>query len=157
MDFAKFNLIDRIVSFALEKKIIETESDVPVSSGLLDAHFPGFPVVPGVLLSEVMGQASCLITMAAVHYSSLGILAAQKNTRYRNFARPGDILRTHVKLEHVGDGYTICQARIQRQDRVDIADTDITVKLLPFPDETLKTLFIARHHALTVQQQPTVL
>ncbi|MDE9482412.1 hypothetical protein KKJ06_12815 [Xenorhabdus bovienii] len=148
MDLSRFEMIDSVIKISLSELIIKTESQVPVASSLFEAHFPGFAVLPGVLLTEIMGQSSCLITMAADNYSGLGILAAQNNTSYRHFVRPGDRLSTEVILKHLGDGFSICQAKVKQQEGIVVTESDLTIKLIPFFDAHIKAAFIRRYQRL---------
>ena len=51
-----FQLIDRIVDLNLERRTITVEAQVPQSSTIFEGHFPGIPLMPGVLLIEAMAQ-----------------------------------------------------------------------------------------------------
>ena len=53
-----FEMIDRVTSLDRETKRIEASSTVPQESPVFEGHFPGHPLVPGVLLTETMAQAS---------------------------------------------------------------------------------------------------
>ena len=56
-----FQLIDRIVDINLADRTISTEATVPTTSTIFEGHFPGFPLMPGVLLIESMarGMLAC--------------------------------------------------------------------------------------------------
>jgi 3-hydroxyacyl-[acyl-carrier-protein] dehydratase len=51
-----FLLIDRIVDLRLDDAEIRTEATVPTESTIFEGHFPGYPLMPGVLLIESMAQ-----------------------------------------------------------------------------------------------------
>ncbi len=53
-----FQLIDRIVDLDLAQQTIRTEAHVPTASTIFEGHFPGYPLMPGVLLIEAMAQTS---------------------------------------------------------------------------------------------------
>lgn len=55
----------------------------------LQGHFPGHPVVPGVILCEIMAQSCCLICDTA---GGLPFFAGIKNAKFRKQVRPGDVL-----------------------------------------------------------------
>ena len=53
-----FQLIDRIVDLNLGERTISSEAIVPTESTIFEGNFPGYPLMPGVLLIEVMAQTS---------------------------------------------------------------------------------------------------
>jgi len=59
-----FQLIDRIVDINLADRKISTEATVPSTSTIFEGHFPGFPLMPGVLLIEAMAQTSGWLVVA---------------------------------------------------------------------------------------------
>src|SRR5690349_9710348 len=58
MKLEYFQLIDRIVDLNLNDKTITVEARVPTTNTIFEGHFPGHPLMPGVLLIESMAQAS---------------------------------------------------------------------------------------------------
>ena len=58
MQLEYFQLIDRILDLDTEAKTITVEAQVPTASTIFEGHFPGYPLMPGVLLIELMAQTS---------------------------------------------------------------------------------------------------
>ena len=58
MQLEYFHMIDRIVDLNVDEKTIVVEAQVPKESTIFEGHFPGYPLMPGVLLIESMAQAS---------------------------------------------------------------------------------------------------
>ena len=58
MQLEYFHMIDRIVDLKVDEKKIVVEAQVPKQSTIFEGHFPGYPLMPGVLLIESMAQAS---------------------------------------------------------------------------------------------------
>lgn len=63
----------------------------------LDGHFPGNPVVPGVVLCEIIGQSSCMLLMDQMR-GKTPYFAGMNNVRFRRMVRPGDVIETTTEL-----------------------------------------------------------
>ena len=87
-----FQLIDRIVDLRLADRKIDTEATVPTTSTVFEGHFPGFPLMPGVLLIETMAQTSGWLIVAVNRFERMAFLAAVKDAKFRMFVRPGKYL-----------------------------------------------------------------
>ena len=85
----RFLLIDRIVTLDPGKSI-EAETVLSASEELFGDHFPGFPVVPGVLLTEMMGQAAGKCLSADKPERGNAMLVEIRNARFRHWARPDE-------------------------------------------------------------------
>ncbi|MGC1824592.1 MAG: 3-hydroxyacyl-ACP dehydratase FabZ family protein, partial [Pseudolabrys sp.] len=107
-----FQLIDRIVELRLADRKIDTEATVPTTSTVFEGHFPGFPLMPGVLLIETMAQTSGWLIVAVNRFERMAFLAAVKDAKFRMFVRPGQKLSVKAALIHEGSGYAITQANI---------------------------------------------
>jgi len=83
-----FRFIDRILELIPEERIVALKN-VTVNDPHLQDHFPGNPIMPGVLLLEAMAQASGLL----LPEGSSALLAQVKEARFRRPVVPGDQVR----------------------------------------------------------------
>src|ERR687888_1090294 len=97
-----FQLIDRIVDLDLTQQTIRTEARVPSASTIFEGHFPGHPLMPGVLLIEAMAQTAGWLVIAATRFERMPFLAAIKEAKLRTFVQPGQLLSLHATLTHEG-------------------------------------------------------
>ncbi|MGH6739333.1 MAG: 3-hydroxyacyl-ACP dehydratase FabZ family protein, partial [Bradyrhizobium sp.] len=87
-----FQLIDRVTAIDLAELTIRAEADVPSTSTIFEGHFPGHPLMPGVLLVEVMAQTSGWLVIAKSSFKRMALLAAIKEVKLRNLVTPGMML-----------------------------------------------------------------
>jgi 3-hydroxyacyl-[acyl-carrier-protein] dehydratase len=128
-----FRLIDRVVSIDSVARTIEAEANVPAESTIFEGHFPGMPLMPGVLLMETMAQASGWLIISLTKFSGMPLLAAFKEAKLRSFIKPGTALIASATLQHEGSGFAITQAEIKRDGRL-VCNAEITFRLVPFPN-----------------------
>ena len=91
MHLEYFQLLDRVVSIDLAARTIRTEAIVPVKSTIFEGHFPGHPLMPGVLLIEAMAQTSGWLLVAINNFDRMPFLAAVKDAKLRSFAILGAV------------------------------------------------------------------
>lgn len=96
-----FLLIDRIIAIDLGKSITALKN-VTMNEPFFTGHFPGKPVMPGVLILEAMAQAGGVLayktTNTTPEEGALYYFAGIDNARFRRVVEPGDQLRLEVKV-----------------------------------------------------------
>jgi 3-hydroxyacyl-[acyl-carrier-protein] dehydratase len=127
-----FQLIDRIVELNLAEQTIRTEATVPTESTIFEGHFPGHPIMPGVLLIESMAQTSGWLIIGVTRFARMPFFAAVKEAKLRSFVPPGQQLQLSAKLLHEGSGYAMTKAEIRADGRA-ICSAELTFRLMPFP------------------------
>ena len=127
-----FEMIDRITALDLEAGTIAARALVPETSPVFEGHFPGHPLVPGVLLTETMAQASGYLVLAKMDFSHMPFLMAVDKARFRTFVEPRAELAIEAKLEHEGSGYAVTRAKIAVDGRP-ICEADLRFRTMPFP------------------------
>ena len=133
-----FQLIDQIVDLDLDARTIRVDAQVPQESTIFEGHFPGHPLMPGVLLIESMAQTSGWLIIGATGFTRMPFLAAVKEAKLRTFVSPGQILSLTASLLHEGSGYAITKASIDVDGKT-VANSEITFKVMAFPDPKFRT------------------
>src|SRR6266853_2993268 len=93
-----FLMVDRIISFETETKCIGVKT-VTINEPFFQGHFPGHPVMPGVLQVEAMAQvASILLFKLAKTTSRIGYFMSADEVKFRKPVLPGDTIFIHAEL-----------------------------------------------------------
>jgi 3-hydroxyacyl-[acyl-carrier-protein] dehydratase len=132
-----FQLIDRIIDLNLDDRTITVEAQVPKDNTIFEGHFPGHPLMPGVLLIEAMAQTSGWLQIALMKFERMAFLAAVKEAKMRAFVTPGELLKIDASIVHEGSGYAITKARISVDGKLR-CDATITFSHAPFPNPELR-------------------
>jgi len=138
-----FQLIDRIIDLNLTDLTIRVEANVPTESTIFEGHFPGRPLMPGVLLIESMAQASGWLLIARNRFGKMPFLAAVKEAKLRTFVTPGQALTVSAKIMHEGSGFAMTEAEIAVDGKT-VCNADLTFRIVDFP----KGEFLDNMHAV---------
>ena len=92
----RFNLIDQVVEQSSDR--IVAIKNVSRAEEYLDDHFPGFPVLPGVMMLETLVQAGRHLMVEKAGKQIPLVLTDVRNLRYGNMVRPGQALQVEVTL-----------------------------------------------------------
>jgi len=137
MQLEYFHMIDRIVDLKVDEKTIVVEAQVPKESTIFEGHFPGYPLMPGVLLIESMAQASGFLLLGVLKFERMQILAAVKEAKVRGSVFPGDLMTLEASLVHEGSGYAMTEAKIRVEGKLR-ANSTLTFTLIPFPNSDMR-------------------
>ena len=132
-----FQLIDRIVDIDLDNRSIRTVAAVPTTSTIFEGHFPGHPLMPGVLLIEAMAQTAGWLVVAATGFNRMAFLASVKEAKLRAFVTPGQSLDIAATLAHEGSGYTVATCRISVEGKL-VSNAELTFRVFEFPNPGVK-------------------
>ncbi|MCO6178400.1 3-hydroxyacyl-ACP dehydratase FabZ family protein [Ciceribacter sp. RN22] len=142
-----FQMIDRVEAVSLRDGTLRARSVVPEKSPVFEGHFPGMPLVPGVLLIETMAQASGFLVLAASGFSSMPFLMSVDGAKMRSFVEPGAVLDIEAHLEHDGSGFAVTKAKIASGGKK-ICDAQLKLRTMPFSEAPLAE--IVRNRAVEV-------
>ena len=95
-----FLLVDRIVEMEPEKRIVGIKN-VTYNEPFFPGHFPGRPIMPGVLIVEAMAQAAGVLVFQSLpkeRHSQTVYFLGIDNVRFRKPVTPGDQLRLEVEI-----------------------------------------------------------
>jgi 3-hydroxyacyl-[acyl-carrier-protein] dehydratase len=137
MHLEYFQLIDRILDLNMVEKTITVEAQVPAENTIFEGHFPGYPIMPGVLLIESMAQTSGWLLVALMKFERMPFLAAVKEAKMRGFVTPGELLTVEASLVHEGSGYAITEAKVKVNGKLR-SNATITFSHIPFPNPALR-------------------
>lgn len=136
-----FQLISKIHAVDITGGTLEALAQVPLASTIFEGHFPGYPIMPGVLLIESMAQACGHLVLATTHYALMPFLMEVRGAKMRSFVEPGVALTVSARLEHLGSGFAVTHGQIAR-DGKKIADAEIRFRTMPFPSDAMRELML---------------
>ena len=106
-----FLLIDRVTELEPGVRAI-AEHTFTGKEWYLEGHFPGDPIVPGVILVESCAQTATVMAMALPEYrDGLGLFAGIDEMRFKRIVRPGDTARFEAVVDKLRRGYARVKVR----------------------------------------------
>jgi 3-hydroxyacyl-[acyl-carrier-protein] dehydratase len=126
-----FLLIDRVLELVRMKRIVALKN-VTITEPFFQGHFPGKPIMPGVLIVEAIAQAGGLLLLTEVpkRDEMLMVFTGIEKARFRRPVVPGDQLRIEVEVR----AWRITAARLEGKAYVDgkvAAEATVTCRLVP--------------------------
>ena len=130
-----FLLVDRIVELEPGKRIVGLKEVGLERDSYLQGHFPGYPVMPGVLIVEALAQTGAVLVMYGDENSrseseseKVPLFARIDNCRFRQQVRPGDTLRLEIEVTSFRAPVGKAHGRALVADRL-ACEADITFAL----------------------------
>ena len=118
-------MVDRIVEYDPARSYIRGEKGVTSSEWFFQGHFPGLPVMPGVLQVEALAQTMAVYVAQQEGFGDrIGLFAGIDECRFKRVGQPGDRLTLEVTMDKLGkrfgrgcavasvDGEVCCEATI---------------------------------------------
>jgi 3-hydroxyacyl-[acyl-carrier-protein] dehydratase len=120
-----FLLVDRIVEYDADARRIVGIKGVSATEWFFQGHFPGLPVMPGVLQVEALAQTMAVYVAKQPGFGDrIGLFAGIDDARFKRIVVPGDVLRLEVTMDKLGsrfgkgravasvDGEVACEATL---------------------------------------------
>ena len=120
-----FLLVDRIVEYDPAAQRIVGLKGVTATEWFFQGHFPGLPVMPGVLQVEALAQTMAVYVAKQPGFGDrIGLFAGIDDTRFKRIVVPGDVLRLEITMDKLGsrfgrgrgvasvDGEVACEATL---------------------------------------------
>lgn len=95
-----FLLVDRITALDLDKDQIVGQKCVTMNENFFTGHFPGAPIMPGVLILEAMAQTGGILIHKKGYDDKIAVLMTVTGAKFRRPVVPGDVLEMHIEGIH---------------------------------------------------------
>ena len=141
MRFEYFQMIDRIAALDVGERTVRSVCIVPKQSTIFEGHFPGYPLMPGVLQIECMAQTCGWLVTAVNRFTAMPFLIGVREAKFRSPVLPGDELEVEGKVVHEGSGFTVGECKGRRQGKT-ICEAQITYRVMPFPNPEFRKAMI---------------
>jgi 3-hydroxyacyl-[acyl-carrier-protein] dehydratase len=136
-----FQMVDRVEAVDPVAGTIRARAEVPRESSVFEGHFPGYPILPGVLLVECMAQTAGHLILVLEKFQRMPFLAQIETAKLRRFVEPGTALSISASLVHLGSGYAVTKAEVETETGV-VAEAGIRFRSLPFPNPAMRDLML---------------
>ena len=84
----------------------------------LQGHFPGNPIVPGVILCEILAQSACVLLRDAMDGGKLTVYTGLNNVKFRSPVRPGDRVETHCRIKRIKTPFYFAEGTVTVEGRL---------------------------------------
>ena len=84
----------------------------------LKGHFPGNPIVPGVILCEILAQSVCVLLQDAMSEGKLPVYTGLNNVKFRSPVKPGDRVETRCRIRRVKHPFYFAEGTVTVDGRL---------------------------------------
>jgi len=119
-----FLLVDRVVELDLEANTIVALKCLTINEQFFQGHFPGAPIMPGVLILEALAQAGGILIHEKGFKEETAVLLNVNQAKFRRPVLPGDVLYLHAEGLHFGSRGGRVKARALVNDQL-VAEAEI--------------------------------
>ena len=126
-------MVDRIVEYESDKRIVGIKN-VTFNEPHFNGHFPGNPVMPGVLQVEAIAQTGALLLLTSEeHKGKVPLFMSMDKVKFRRPVYPGDVMRIEVEALRIRKRMSACHGRVLVDGQL-CAEGEMRSVLIP-PDE----------------------
>ncbi len=147
-----FQMVDRVLELDPASGLVRAECLVPAESPVFEGHFPGHPILPGVLMIEAIAQTGGWLMLALARFDRMAFLAQVKAAKLRAFVVPGQRMTAQAQLIHDGSGYAVATGRLEAEGRL-VAEAEITYRVAAFPTPALRRAMIEAARRVAVPEE----
>lgn len=84
----------------------------------LQGHFPEDPIVPGVILCEILAQSVCVLMSNVMTDGKLPVYTGLNNVKFRNSVRPGDLIETNCRIKRAKHPFYFAEGTVNVNGKV---------------------------------------
>ena len=84
----------------------------------LQGHFPGNPIVPGVILCEILAQSACVLMKDAMSEGKLPVYTGLNNVKFRSPVKPGDRIETRCRIKRAKHPFYFAEGQVTVDGRL---------------------------------------
>jgi 3-hydroxyacyl-[acyl-carrier-protein] dehydratase len=147
-----FQMIDTVEALDIDAGTVRVASRVPDRSPVFEGHFPSFPILPGVMMLEMINHAAGYLIFRRTNKTKFVFLGGVKRAKFRRFIGPGALVEIRAKLSHDGSGYAVAEGSIILDGAV-AADAEVIMIVSDFPNAGIAEAF-RRHFELVPVSSP---
>ena len=126
-----FLFVDKIIEIDLEKPSIIGIKNVTFNEAFFQGHFPGAPIMPGVLLLEALAQVGGILVYQKGFQDKIAVFLNITQAKFRNPVKPGDVLYLHAEGVYFGPKGGRVKARALINNEKVAVDAEISFALVP--------------------------
>lgn len=113
-----FLLVDKVIHINREANEIIGLKNVTINEPFFQGHFPGAPIMPGVLILEAIAQTGGILVHQKGYVGKIAVLANVKSAKFRRPIMPGDTVLFHVKGLHISPIGGKIEAKVMVEDQL---------------------------------------
>ncbi len=124
-----FLLVDRILHMDLENDEIIGQKNLTINEQFFQGHFPGAPIMPGVLILEALAQAGGILVHQKGNTEKIAVLLNITSAKFRKPVVPGDVLLLHAKGLHISKTGGKIKAKAEVGEKL-VAEAELSFALV---------------------------